>query len=206
MKSLFIFTLLLFSVSTYAQNAKQNARIKEIREQNNQTLSVMKDMAEGSVPNLFFKAEAVVNESAVGPVNYKYEYYIASRMGDSNTGDFARMKRTITIFPADVYEVLYNADGTPAFYFEVNRSYQDEGCHVDTRVYWNADGKTVCYISRESVSADGKKTPIALSEDEKESAISMANSYAANLREKCLPFYDSIAKDDEEEMGADCDD
>lgn len=203
MKTLFAFVLLLLSVSSFAQNAQQNARIKEIRELNALTQSTIKDMAEGGLPNLFFKAEAVVNESAVGPVNYKYEYYIASYVGGSNVGDFARMKRTVTVFPADVYEVLYNTDGTPAFYFEVNRSYQDEGCHVDTRIYWNADGKTVCYISREAVSADGKKTPVTLSEGDKEYAISNAYSCAVGLSEKCIHFYESIAKDDDEEMGDD---
>lgn len=180
-------TALLIAVSSSAQDAKQNARIKEIRTLNTQTQSTMKDMAEAESTNWFVKVEAVVNESAVGPVNYKYEYYPASTI-TPDAGDFARLKRTVTVFPADVYEVLYNANGTPAFYFEVNRSYQEEGCHVDTRVYWNTDGKTVCYISRESVSADGTKTPVTLSKEDRENAIASATDYAQRIQSRCIAF------------------
>lgn len=194
-----IFSLMLLPLSAFAQNAQQNARIKAIRELSTTTHSVMKDMAENTQNNAFFRAEAAVNEAAVGIVNYKYEYYPASIFSGQQAGDFARMKRTVTVFPADVTEVLYDASGRPVFYFETMRSYQDEGCHLDTRIYWNEDG-TLCYVSRERVSDNKSKTPHEISGEEVQAALDLAYS----LRAKCSSFIEASDEClDDSEMGDD---
>lgn len=187
----------LLTATSFAQSSKQNARLKEIRELYSTTQNTIKDMTESNATNCYFNGDAVVNESAVGPVKYHYNYWPTASY-NPEAGDFIRLQRTVTVNPADVYEILYNSDGTPAFYFLMERSYHDEGCHTDYRIYWDADGKTVTHMTCEEVSADGSKKAVTLDKDRKKSVVESAYKYATSSIEKCAPFFNTVANEESE--------
>lgn len=181
-RSFSLIALMLISAIMFAQSSKEKSRMDKIREmyaQTNTTISAMKNGEDEQV-NWSLHATIRNNESAVGVVTYEYEYYPLQHV---ECWDMLRLKRTTTVFPADVYEMYYE-NGVPAFYFETIRSYQDEGCHVDTRVYWYANG-TLCSVSKVEVDAKGNQTPIKLTEKEKTETAKSSLEYANALIKRC---------------------
>lgn len=200
MKKVFLMAVfVLLAIAASAQTSAQKKRIEELRKFSSHTQEVINEMSESQQTNQFFHADANSNESAVGIVNYHYDYYPAAVIAGPDAGLFLRLKRTLTVFPADVDEVLYNLDGSPAFMYRKECSYHDEGCHTDTRIYWNADGKTICYVSREDVNADGKKKPVKLSKTDIEDITSGLGKYTEGLLKKCSVFLDTDPNADIEE-------
>lgn len=183
-----ILSLIIAMVSTgmmaQKQDAKSQKRINEIREMYSNCMNYINENANGSASDYWpIKVEARVNEAAVGVVTYDCFYVPMAHVGGQ---DFMRVKRSATVFPTNVEEFIFD-NGKLAFYYYVNYSYQDEGCHLDTRIYWNADG-SLCHFSQELVQADGKKIPQQLSANERTRNIKPAEASAEYYKSRCLAF------------------
>lgn len=192
-----ILSLIIAMVSTgmmaQKQDAKSQKRINEIREMYSNCMNYINENANGSASDYWpIKVEARVNEAAVGVVVYDYLYVPMEHVGGK---DFLRMKRTVTVFPADVEEFVFDGD-TPAFYYNVERSYHEQGQHTDTRIYFYPDG-SLCRFTRDFVKADGSKTALPLSDDDIKEKVKAVKKTASEYVAKCQAFSYTESENDD---------
>ena len=164
--------MLVFCITTHAQNADVQNKIAEIRKMYNSEMEWINTMlGDEAIPDDYITAKVMHNLAGTGQAEETIEFFFNDDF-DEDLGeyvsslDFVRKTSVYTIAERKSYEeFLYDDAGYPAFYYTSFTTYMEEGGHyvekyVEIRAYYDKGVQfhTVCKVGNDKSSL--KEAPL----------------------------------------------
>ncbi len=167
-----VLIMLVFCITTHAQNADVQNKIAEIRKMYNSEMEWINTMlGDEAIPDDYITAKVMHNLAGTGQAEETIEFFFNDDF-DEDLGeyvsslDFVRKTSVYTIAERKSYEeFLYDDAGYPAFYYTSFTTYMEEGGHyvekyVEIRAYYDKGVQfhTVCKVGNDKSSL--KEAPL----------------------------------------------
>ena len=167
-----VLIMLVFCITTHAQNADVQNKIAEIRKMYNNEMEWINTMlGDEAIPDDYITAKVMHNLAGTGQAEETIEFFFNDDF-DEDLGeyvsslDFVRKTSVYTIAERKSYEeFLYDDAGYPAFYYTSFTTYMEEGGHyvekyVEIRAYYDKGVQfhTVCKVGNDKSSL--KEAPL----------------------------------------------
>ena len=165
-KSSLVVIIAILSLTCFAQNESEKAKIAEIRKMYNNEMEWIDIMlGDEAVPDDCITAKVRHNIAGTGQSDETVEFYFSDDFDEEigyyvSSLNFVRKTVVYTIAERKKYEeFLYDSDGLPAFYFASFQTYRTqngeyEEVYVEIRAYYDKGKRihTICMVGKDKSS------------------------------------------------------